>query len=117
MDDEALQFALSDVLERIKTLQKQASKRAVERKTARDLQRYLEMKIIDAGYRALAAKLHPDIGGTGEAMARLTAARDELRFVKTELPPSKGWAICPALPITSIRGISGECIDQRGRRR
>jgi hypothetical protein len=79
MDDEALQFALSDVLERIKTLQKQASKRAVERKTARDLQRYLEMKIIDAGYRALAAKLHPDIGGTGEAMARLTAARDELR--------------------------------------
>jgi hypothetical protein len=43
MDDEALQFALSDVLERIKTLQKQASKRAVERQTARDLQRYLEM--------------------------------------------------------------------------
>jgi hypothetical protein len=78
MDDEALQFALSDVLERINTLQKQASKRAVERETARHL-RCLKMKIIDAGYRALPAKLHPDIGGTGEAMARLTAARDGLR--------------------------------------
>lgn len=40
----------------------------------------LKMKgrLIAAGYRALAARLHPDTGGSTEDMARLTNARDEL---------------------------------------
>jgi hypothetical protein len=35
--------------------------------------------IIDAGYRAMAAKMHPDVGGSNEEMARLNNARDKLR--------------------------------------
>lgn len=34
--------------------------------------------IVAAGFRALAAKAHPDVGGSHEAMLRLTAARDLL---------------------------------------
>jgi hypothetical protein len=39
----------------------------------------LEQEIIATGYRALAAKMHPDKGGSAEAMARLNKARDRLR--------------------------------------
>lgn len=37
------------------------------------------LRLIDIGYRALAAKLHPDSGGSAEAMARLNKARDLLK--------------------------------------
>jgi hypothetical protein len=43
--------------------------------------------IIDTGYRSLAAKVHPDVGGDPSAMVRLNVARDWLRrFVTTALP-------------------------------
>jgi hypothetical protein len=35
--------------------------------------------LIDAGYRALARRSHPDVGGSHEAMLRLTVVRDTLR--------------------------------------
>lgn len=38
-------------------------------------------KIIDIGYRALAAKFHPDRGGSHDAMARLNKARTLLKGV------------------------------------
>jgi hypothetical protein len=37
------------------------------------------LRLIDIGYRALAAKLHPDAGGSVEAMGRLNKARDLLK--------------------------------------
>jgi hypothetical protein len=40
--------------------------------------RRLQRQIIEAGYRSLATKLHPDVGGSSESMARLSEARDEM---------------------------------------
>jgi hypothetical protein len=39
------------------------------------LQRQLGMQLIDIGYKVLASKLHPDKGGSREAMARLPCPR------------------------------------------
>jgi uncharacterized coiled-coil DUF342 family protein len=41
--------------------------------------RRLAVQIVDAGYRSLAMKHHPDAGGSHEDMIALTQARDELR--------------------------------------
>ena len=38
----------------------------------------LKQQGINVGYRALAAKPHPDVGGSPEAMARLNQVRDRL---------------------------------------
>jgi hypothetical protein len=45
------------------------------------LHRELAEELIDAGYRALATKLHPDRGGSKEAMTRLSRVRDELKTI------------------------------------
>jgi hypothetical protein len=45
----------------------------------REAQRVLALKVINIGYRALARELHPDKGGSRDAMARLNAARDRLK--------------------------------------
>lgn len=41
--------------------------------------RELAMQLIDIGYKALATKLHPDRGGSSEAMVRLNKVRDILK--------------------------------------
>jgi hypothetical protein len=57
----------------------------VQERQARDdeitLHRELAEELIDLGYRALATRLHPDRGGSREAMARLNVVRDELKSV------------------------------------
>jgi len=57
----------------------------VQERQARDdevkLHRDLAEDLIDAGYRALATKLHPDRGGSKEAMARLNTVRDDLKAI------------------------------------
>jgi hypothetical protein len=45
------------------------------------LHRDLAAQLIDLGYRALATRLHPDRGGSKDAMARLNAVRDELKSI------------------------------------
>jgi hypothetical protein len=45
----------------------------------RELQRKLALDVIDIGYKALAAKLHPDKGGSPEAMTRLNEVRDRAK--------------------------------------
>jgi hypothetical protein len=45
----------------------------------REALRKLALRIIGAGYRALALKRHPDNGGNQDAMVRLNAARDHLK--------------------------------------
>lgn len=51
----------------------------IARLDERAAQRKLGHQLIDIGYRALAAKLHPDKGGDNTMMANLTAVRDRLR--------------------------------------
>lgn len=45
------------------------------------LHRELAEELIDAGYRALATKLHPDRGGSQIAMTRLNRVREELKQI------------------------------------
>jgi hypothetical protein len=57
----------------------------IQERQARDdemkLHRDLALELVDLGYRGLATKLHPDRGGSKEAMARLNRVRDELKAI------------------------------------
>ena len=57
----------------------------VQERQSRDdevqLHRDLAEELIDIGYRALATRLHPDRGGSKDAMARLNRVRDELKSI------------------------------------
>lgn len=45
------------------------------------LHRELAIELIDLGYKALATRLHPDLGGSKDAMRRLNRVRQELKGV------------------------------------
>jgi hypothetical protein len=60
---------------RIEAERKRIEAEIAERK-ARDK---VVSQLIDAGYKVLATKLHPDKGGSSEAMTRLNQAREQLR--------------------------------------
>jgi hypothetical protein len=45
------------------------------------LHRDIALELVDIGYKALATRLHPDRGGSKEAMARLNRVRQELKGV------------------------------------
>ena len=45
------------------------------------LHREIALKLIDLGYRAMATRLHPDRGGSVDAMRRLSHVRDELKSI------------------------------------
>lgn len=45
------------------------------------LHRDLALELIDIGFKALATRLHPDRGGSKDAMRRLNRVRDELKGV------------------------------------
>ncbi len=59
----------------IETLRDAELKRTEER----DAEKQLALQLIDIGYRTLATKLHPDKGGSRDAMARLNRVRDRLK--------------------------------------
>jgi hypothetical protein len=46
-----------------------------------ELHRKLALQLIELGYRALATRLHPDRGGSRDAMARLNVVRDQLKDI------------------------------------
>jgi hypothetical protein len=55
---------------------------ADERQSREDevkLHRELALQIIDLGYRAMATRLHPDAGGSRDAMSRLNTVRHDLK--------------------------------------
>jgi len=56
-------------------LETEQTNREQERKLVGDL----ALEIISIGYKVLATKMHPDKGGSHEAMQRLNAARDLLK--------------------------------------
>jgi hypothetical protein len=45
------------------------------------LHREMALQLIDLGYRAMATRLHPDRGGSKDAMTRLSHVRDELKSI------------------------------------
>jgi hypothetical protein len=51
----------------------------LSRQQERETERKLAMQLIDIGYKALASKLHPDKGGSRDAMSRLNQVRDRLK--------------------------------------
>jgi hypothetical protein len=50
-----------------------------DKATEKELRRKLSLQLIDIGYKVLAAKLHPDKGGSREAMQRLNEVRKILK--------------------------------------
>jgi hypothetical protein len=46
-----------------------------------ELHREMALELIDIGYKAMATRLHPDRGGSKDAMRRLNRVRDELKSV------------------------------------
>lgn len=52
-----------------------------DRKDELALHQDLAVELVEIGYRALATRLHPDRGGTKDAMARLNRVRDELKHL------------------------------------
>ena len=60
-------------------------KRLADERQKRDdeikLHREMALQLIDLGYRAMATRLHPDRGGSRDAMSRLNTVRDELKSV------------------------------------
>jgi hypothetical protein len=61
--------------EQAKRLLQDGAGRTSDRRAQYDL----ALKIINTGYRSLAAKLHPDVGGSQIEMATLNRARDHLK--------------------------------------
>jgi hypothetical protein len=59
----------------------------LKRVEERNTQKELALQLIDIGYKALATKLHPDKGGSAEAMTRLNQVRD---WLKSFLAPLGG---------------------------
>lgn len=47
------------------------------------LHREIAVQLVDLGFKALATRLHPDRGGSKEAMVRLNRVREELKAVAT----------------------------------
>jgi hypothetical protein len=55
------------------------TKPVVDEEAEDKLERKLALEVIDIGYRALSSKLHPDKGGSKDAMSRLNTVRENLK--------------------------------------
>jgi hypothetical protein len=64
----------------------------IKRSEDRDLKYKLARELINRGYKALAAELHPDKGGSPEAMARLNEVRAVLKRCTTGIAVFGGSA-------------------------
>jgi hypothetical protein len=71
--------AIKQTLNKVDTEFLNTRRDEVKRAEERDAQRKLALQLIDIGYKALASKLHPDKGGSRDAMARLNAVRGRLK--------------------------------------
>lgn len=70
---------VKDIIDRVDTETLNLKREELKRADERDAQRKLALQLIDIGYKVLARELHPDKGGSREAMARLNAVRDRLK--------------------------------------
>ena len=72
----------ADLAATVKNAKQEAKRLAEEeltRQQERDAERKLALQLIDIGFKALASKLHPDKGGSRDAMSRLNRVRDRLK--------------------------------------
>jgi hypothetical protein len=67
------------VVDQVDTQRLNLRREEMKRAEEQDAQRTLALQLIDIGYRVLARKLHPDKGGSRDAMVRLNAVRDRLK--------------------------------------
>lgn len=58
---------------------KRIREETLTRQQERDAERTLALRLIDIGYKVLAKELHPDKGGSKDAMVRLSRVRDRLK--------------------------------------
>lgn len=69
---------VKEIVGRVDTETLNLKRDELKRAEERDAQRALARQLIDIGYKVLARTLHPDKGGSREAMARLNAVRARL---------------------------------------
>lgn len=67
------------IVERVDTEALNIKREEMKRADERDVQRELALQLIDIGYKVLAKELHPDKGGSRDAMSRLNIVRDRLK--------------------------------------
>jgi hypothetical protein len=56
-----------------------APRQVSERQKEQKAQQVLARRVVDAGFKALAPEIHPDTGGSHDAMTRLNLVRDKLK--------------------------------------
>lgn len=75
----AWQPEVKQIVSRVDTETLNLRRENLKRQEEREAQRKLALQLIDIGYKVLARELHPDKGGSREAMARLNAVRKRLQ--------------------------------------
>jgi hypothetical protein len=76
---------VQDIITHRVNVERLAEERQSREQEAR-LLRQLGYQLIDIGFKVLASKLHPDKGGSAEAMARLNRVRARLREALSTIP-------------------------------
>ena len=74
------QAPVKQIIGRVDTDTLNLKREELKRAEEREAQRKLALQLIDIGYKVLARTLHPDKGGSREAMQRLNAVRDRLKL-------------------------------------
>lgn len=70
---------VKDVVDEAKRQAERLRDEELTRQQERKAERQLALQLIDIGFKALASKLHPDKGGSRDAMSRLNRVRDRLK--------------------------------------
>jgi len=70
---------IDDSVRRVLDSAKRLEKENLTRQQERAAEKNLALQLISIGFKALASKLHPDKGGTKDAMMRLNRVRDRLK--------------------------------------
>lgn len=73
------QEPVRQIVGRVDTETLNLKREELKRADEREAQKALALQLIDIGYKVLARTLHPDKGGSREAMVRLNAVRDRLK--------------------------------------
>jgi hypothetical protein len=73
------QEPVKQIMGRVDTETLNLRKAEMTRVDERNAERQLAIQLIDIGFKALATKLHPDKGGSRDAMSRLNRVRDRLK--------------------------------------
>lgn len=73
------QQPVDEIAERARRDLERIREENLSRAEERDAQRKLALRLIDIGWKVLSKELHPDRGGSRDAMARLNQVRDRLK--------------------------------------